>query len=71
MNLEFLEFKAVLHFVDTPIRFSGPRFLDFSGPESGQIIYKIFSEFVMIWFLMHTEYQNHLRTYQGFMFTTP
>ena len=70
MDLMFIEGKAILHIVDSAIRFSSAIFLDSQGQNYGQSVNGIWLAFLESWCILYTGFPNRVRTDAGSVSTS-
>jgi hypothetical protein len=71
IDLMWIQGNAVLHVVDTTIRFSELTYLDKNGADYGQGVDGIWSALVDCWVATDSGYPNKLRTDAGSVFKSP
>ena len=71
MDLMFTEGKAILHIVDTAIRFSSAIFLYSQGQNYGQSVNGIWFAFLVAWCTLYTGFPNRIKTGAGSVLTLP
>jgi hypothetical protein len=70
IDLMFINGKAILHIVDTAIRFSAAIHLDSNLATYGQSVEVVWVALMETWFILYTGYPNRLRVDAGSIFSS-
>jgi hypothetical protein len=70
IDLMFISGKAILHIVDTAIRFSAATFIDSNLATYGQSVEVVWLAMMGTWFTVYTGYPNRLRVDAGSIFSS-